>query len=130
MAITASSPDAFFDGEDFAWDFTVENADGTPLDLTGSRLFARFVDSSQTLVGVCDTALSNGSLVITDAAAGAVSFLIPKLGRTWSPASGALLWLYFAENVFGDLYRYADGLTHPQGVARISFSVIPGTGSS
>lgn len=23
MAITASSPDTFFDGEDFAWDFTV-----------------------------------------------------------------------------------------------------------
>ena len=30
MAITASSPDAFFDGEDFAFDFTVTNADGSP----------------------------------------------------------------------------------------------------
>lgn len=130
MAITASSPDAFFDGEDFAWDFTVTNADGSPLNLTGSRLFARFEDKSQTVVGICDTALSNQSLVITNATAGAVSFLIPKAGRTWSPQFLGLLRLAITEDVFGDLYRYADGMTHPQGICRIGFTVLPGTGSS
>ena len=44
MAITASSPDAFFDGEDFEWTATLTEEDGvTPLVIgPGDRLFARF----------------------------------------------------------------------------------------
>lgn len=128
MPITASSPDAFFDGEDFAWDFTVTNADGSPLDLTRSRLFARFEDKSQTVVGICDTALSNQSLVITNATAGAVSFLIPKATRAWTPPFLGLLRLGITADVYGDLYRYAPGSSSPQGICRIAFTVQPGTG--
>lgn len=129
--ITASSPDAFFDGEDFAWDFTVTNADGSPLQIgPNERFFARFEDKSQTVVGLCDTALANQSLVIVDRTAGALSFLIPKAGRSWSPQFLGLLRLAITEDVFGDLYRYADGMTHPQGICRIGFTVLPGTGSS
>lgn len=132
MGITASSPDAFFDGEDFAWDADLTEEDGvTPLMIgPGDRLFVRFKDDARTLVGVCDSAASDQSLVITNGAAGAVSFLIPAAGRTWTPPFLGLLRLGITANVFGDLYRYAGGSATPKGVARFELTVLPGTGAA
>lgn len=131
MAITASSPDAFFDGEDFAWQQTILQEDGVrPLDLTGSRLFVRFWDVSKTLVGVCDSGLTDGSLVIAPGTGGVASFLIPAAGRTWKPQFLGFLRLSMQTDVIGDLYRYAPGSSAPQGICRIDFTVLPGTGAS
>lgn len=129
MAITASSPDAFFDGEDFAWEQTILQADGsTPLDLTGSRLFVKFVDASKTLVGICDSAANDGSLVIAPGATGVAAFRIPVAGRTWKPQFYGFLRLTLPSDVRGDLYRYPSGSTVPIGVCTLDFTVQPGTG--
>lgn len=132
MAITASSPDAFFDGEDFEWTATLTEEDGvTPLVIgPGDRLFARFKDDARIIVGVCDSAASDQSLVVTDGSVGAVTFLIPAQGRTWTPPFLGLLRLGITANVFGDLYRYPAGSTKRQGVTRFELTVLPGTGTA
>ncbi|MDP4023718.1 hypothetical protein Q8W71_13865 [Methylobacterium sp. NEAU 140] len=84
MAITASSPDAFFESDPWSWDFTVTQADGTtPLDLTGLRLLARFCDQAENAVAVCDSAAANGTLVIPTPSNGGCTFTIPVAGRTY-----------------------------------------------
>lgn len=84
MAITASSPDAFFESDPWSWDFTVNQPDGSgPMDLTGLRLLSLFCDQSESLVGACDSAATDNSLVITAPTTGQCTFTIPVAGRSY-----------------------------------------------
>lgn len=129
--VTAVDPGAFLDAE--AWVFTVTfNDPGTnnPIDLTGSRLFVTFATrgpAGQITIQTCDSAASDGSLVIALGTGGQATFSAYPEARTWKPPRLGLA-LSLAAVVEGDVYRQVAG-GEPVALTSLRVLVKPTTGA-
>lgn len=128
--VYAEALTTFLDGE--AWGFTLtvkDPATGEPMNLTGSRLWTQFASSMGEPIGICDSAATNGSLIIPEGAGGQAAFLLPTAGRTWTVRrSSSGMDVYRARTAaLGDLWRKV-GSAPWQPICRIRIPVMPTTG--